>query len=213
MQIQAKVGPLATMKSLADGTSGIDLRLGNMGDLIMSELHGRYYESTYRRNIFTAASTAAAATVALGTTASYTGLYLGNNNGNTVNLSILKISYATSVAVPTAGYVVLEAGYIASSNITAGGAIIPSNNFVGLGAAGQAIAGAGSATLPVAPVAKYFLSNANTAATTAGNVAAPQVYDCEGSLILPPGAFAAFATFATNTAAWWFSFEWEEVPV
>ena len=213
MQIQAKVGPLATMKSLADGTGGVDLRLGNMGDLIVSELHGRYYEQAYRRNGFTVANASAVATVAVGTTASYTGLYLGNNNGNTVNLSLQKISYATSVAVPTAGFVALEAGYIASANITAGGAITPSNNFVGLGASAQAVAGAGSATLPVAPTAKLFLSNANTAATTAGNVAAPQVTDLEGSIILPPGAFAAFATFATNAAAWWFSFMWEEVPI
>jgi hypothetical protein len=41
----------------------------------------------------------------------------------------------------------------------------------------------------------------------------PNVIDLEGSIILPPGAFAAFATFATNTAAWWFGLTWEEVPV
>jgi hypothetical protein len=213
MRIQGTVGPITSAVSLGQGTKDIDLRLGNMGEAIVSELHARYYEATYRRTVFSAANTAAVATVALTTTASYTGLYLGNNNGNTVNLVLLKASYATSVAVPTAGFVALETGYIASANITVGGAITIANNFIGLGASGQAVAGAGSATLPIAPAARLFLSNANTAATTAGNVAAPQVVDLEGSIILPPGAFIAFATFATNTAAWWFSMAWEEVPI
>ena len=213
MRIQGTVGPITSLASLSRGTKDVDLRLGNMGEAIFSELHGRYYEATYQRSIFSAANTAAVATVALTTTASYTGFYLGNNNGNSVNVVLLKASWATSVAVPTAGFVALETGYISSANITVGGAITAISNFVGIGAAPQAVAGAGSATLPVAPTARLFLSNANTAATTAGNVAGPQVVDLEGSIILPPGAFVAFATFATNTVAWWFSMMWEEVPV
>jgi hypothetical protein len=211
MLIQGQVGPIVQTSSIGQGTPS-PLRQGNMGDAIVSELHGRYYEAAYRRAIFSAANIAAVATVALTTTASYTGLYLGNNIGNTVNLVLLKCSYATSVAVPTAGFVALETGYISSANITVGGAITAANSFIGVGASAQAVAGAGSATLPVAPAARLFLSNANTAATTAGNIYAPQVCDLEGSIILPPGAFVAFATFATNTAAWWFSFMWEEVP-
>ena len=212
MLIQSQVGPVASTQSISAGVQS-PLRAGNMGDVIMSELHGRYYENAYRRNLFTAASTAAVATVALGTTASYTGLYLANPIGSTVNIVLLKATWAASVAVPTAGYVVLEAGYSGATNVTAGGAITPSNNFVGVGAAGQALAGAGSATLPIAPVAKAFLSSTGSVATTSTGIQPMGIIDLEGSLILPPGGFAAFATFATNTAAWWFSFSWEEVPV
>ena len=212
MLIQGQVGPIVQTSSIGQGTPS-PLRQGNMGDAIMSELHGRYYEAAYRRAIFSAASTAAVATVALTTTASYTGLYLGNNVGNTVNLVLLKCSYAASVAVPTAGFVALETGYISSANITVGGAITPANHFIGVGASAQAVAGAGSATLPVAPAARLFLTNASTQATTLFGGIGPNVVDLEGSIILPPGAFVAFATFATNTAAWWFSFMWEEVPI
>lgn len=211
MLIQGQVGPIVQTSSIGQGTP-TPLRQGNMGDAIMSELHGRYYEAAYRRAIFNACNASAVATVAVGTTASYTGLYLANPIGNPFNLVVLKVSYALSVACPTAGYLALEAGYNSGTNVTVGGAITSSSNFFGVGAAGTGLVGAGSATLPTAPIARHFLCNTSTIATTAYNGSAPQVVDLEGSLILPPGAFAAFATFATNTAAWWFGFTWEEVP-
>jgi hypothetical protein len=211
MLIQGQIGPIVQTSSIGQGTPS-PLRQGNMGDAIMSELHGRYYEAVYRRAIFSACSAAAVATVAVGTTASYTGFYLANPIGNPWNLVLLKASYALSVAAPTAGFLALECGYNSGSNVTVGGAITASSNFFGVGAAGTGLAGAGSATLPTAPIARHFLSNVSTQATTLFGGMGPNVVDLEGSIILPPGAFAAFATFATNTAAWWFGLTWEEVP-
>jgi hypothetical protein len=210
MIVQGQVGALASTSSIASGTQSI-LRQGNMGDTIMSELHGRYYEACYRRALFSTANSAAVATVALGTTA-YTGLSLANPVGSTVNLVLLKCSYALSVAAPTAGYLGLETGYNAGTNVTHTVAATVSNNFIGVGASGTGLADS-SSTLPTAPINRLMLCNTNTVATTAYNGSAPQVVDLEGSIILPPGAYAAFYTFATNTAAWFFSFTWEEVPV
>ena len=55
MLTQNQVGPVATTASIAPGTLTPG-RAGNLGDLIVSELHGRYYEQTYRRNVFVAAN-------------------------------------------------------------------------------------------------------------------------------------------------------------
>lgn len=210
MIVQGQVGPIATTTSIGQATPA-PMRQGNMGDQIMSELHGRYYESTYRRAIFSAGNQAAVATVALGTTVN-TGLTLSNPVGSTVNLVLLKCSYVNSVVVPTAGYLALETGYNASTNVTHTAAATVYNNFIGVGASGTGLVDT-SATHPTACVHRLGLAQCGTLATTGYGVTTPNVVDLEGSIILPAGGYVAFYTFATNTAAWFFTFTWEEVPV
>lgn len=209
MVIQGQVGAPTTTSSIASLTPTV-IRMGNMGDTIMSELHGRYYEAVYRRSVFSASNQAAVATVALGTTAN-TGLTISNPVGSTVNLVLLKGSYALSVAAPAAGYLGIETGYNSSTNVTHTAAATVYNNFIGVGASGTGLVDT-SATHPTAAIGRLLLCNTSTIATTAYNGSAPQVLDLEGSIILPPGAYAAYYTFATNTAAWFFSWTWEEVP-
>jgi hypothetical protein len=212
MLIQGQVAPIASTQSIAPGTQA-PIRTGNLGDLIVSELHGRYYESTYRRAVFSVCSTAAQATVAVGTTASYTGLYIQNPVGSTVNLVLLKANVGATAPASAAAAVVLETGYNASTNITYGGALVPTPNFTGTGASCTAVCGQGSATLPTAAVAKVFLATAGTLASASQPIVPAIVVDLEGAIILPPGAYAAFCTTAINTAAWWFGLTWEEVPI
>lgn len=210
MIIQGQVGPQTSSSSLSTATNP-NLRLGNMGDLITSELHGRYYEAAYRRSIFTAANQAAVATVALGTTA-YTGLSLSNPAASGVNLVMLKGSYALSVAVTTAGYLGIETGYNAATAVTHTTPGTVTSALIGVGSAGQGLVDT-AATLPTAPTARLFLTNTGTVATTGFNIGAPNVFDFEGSIIIPPGGYIAYYTFATNTASWFFSLLWEEVPL
>ena len=77
MIIQGQVGPLATSASLAAGTQP-NLRQGNMGDMIVSELHGRYYENAYRRNQFWAANPTGDTTTATTSTITLFGLIYGS---------------------------------------------------------------------------------------------------------------------------------------
>ena len=51
MLIQGQVGP-ASPQSVQPGTPTA-VRQGQLGDVVVSELHGRYYEQAYRQNIFT----------------------------------------------------------------------------------------------------------------------------------------------------------------
>lgn len=207
--IAIQTGPQATTSSLS-AAQIVTARGGNMGDLITSELHGRYYEATYRGTVFSAGNQAAAATVALGTLAN-TGLVLSNPVGSGKNIVLLKLSYVNSVAVPTAGYLALETGFNSGTNVTHTTPATVFSNLIGTGASGVGLVDV-SATMPTAPVHRLGLAQCGTVAVTAYGVTTPNVVDLEGSIILPPGGYAAFYTFATNTAAWFFTFSWEEVP-
>ena len=88
MLIQGQVGQ-PTTTSISYGANPT-LRQGQLGDLVVSELHGRYYETTYRRNMFTAALPSGTTTSAALATA-HTGLILLNPNNSQVNFVINKI--------------------------------------------------------------------------------------------------------------------------
>src|SRR2546421_6056126 len=96
--IRGQVGPAV----LQDGTEQ-SWRLAKSGEGVVQELHGRYYEQSYRQGIFVAVNAASTSSAALSTT--YTGgVCISNPAGNTKNLVILKVSGALvviSAAVPT----------------------------------------------------------------------------------------------------------------
>ena len=206
MLIQAQVGPAVSSTSLGAGTNP-NLRLDNLGGLTMTQLNARYYETTYRRQMFTVANqgpTGVTSTAVLSGT--YTGLFLQNPTTSTVNLVLTKAGYAITVA-GTAGVIGLMTGTGAS--IAATLLTTVRNRFVG-GVGSQALAAA-TCTLPGTAVVETILGS-QTTALDAG--LGPKVVDLEGSLILPPGAFCAFYTStATGTSGFFGSFQWMEVPL
>jgi hypothetical protein len=211
MITQLNIGPgNATVASLGPGTTPT-LRGGNMGDLIVSELHGRYYESTYRRAVMNGAIAGQVTTVGLATT--YTGLCLSNPIGSTVNLVLLKCGFAFSVAFAAASAIGIMTGYNSSTNVTHTTPVTPRSQFFGVGAAGTGLLDS-SATLPTAPTLNTILGMGLTGAITTVPQVLTSIVDLEGSIILPPGAYAAFYTSTVSgAAAGHFSFTWEEVPL
>lgn len=209
MLSQGQVGPLT---NTADGVQ-VPLRTGKLGDQISSLLHGAYYESAYRRAQFMAANqTGVATTVGLATT--YTGLCLSNPVGSSVNLVIQKVGIAFPVAVAAGLVYGLMVGYHAATNVTH---TTPSttlrNGFVGVGAAPVGLVDT-AATLPIAPTVACIFGAVGTAAVTAPATMPPAVYDMDGSIVLPPGAFCALFTSAASGALGMLgSINWEEVPV
>ena len=96
------------------------------------------------------------------------------------------------------------------ASITSG--ITARNRFVG-GVGAQCLASA-SLSLPSVPVLETVIGASTTGAITTSPVGAGQLVDLEGSLILPPGAFAAIYTSAASAASSFFgSFQWVEVPL
>src|SRR5437588_8650600 len=85
--IKGSVGPFR-------GSDGVDtpLRLGRDSELIVTELHGKYYEQSLRGNLFHATiDTAGVALAVAGTTA---GIALANPAGSGKLLSLVRIALA-----------------------------------------------------------------------------------------------------------------------
>jgi hypothetical protein len=207
-----QVAPVAITASLPNGTQSV-MRLGNMGETVVSQLHAPLYEATYRRAKFFGSNgaTPSVTTVALATT--YTGLVLYNPAGTTVNLVVDTVGYSFLVAFTAAATVGLMVGYAAAGIVTASAAASPgASSFVGGGTPSQGKC-ALSATLVGTPVLHTVFGAGLTGAIST----APQnqtIYDMGGSLILPPGAYAAiYTSTASGAASLAASFQWEEVPV
>lgn len=184
-------------------------RAGKQGEQIVSELHGRYYEQTYRGKMFYAA-TAALVTTTVGLNTTYTGLVLSNPITSTVNLALNKASLMQSVLQSTqVEAFAIATGYNGTTNVTHTTPVAPKSNLIGSGLTPVGLADV-SATLPTAPLYTMFVTNTGTATADSTGL---QVVDIEGSIILIPGAYALWVTPAqASVAGMWFSFQWEEVP-
>jgi len=213
MLTQGQVGPVTATSSIGSGTL-TPTRLGNMGDAIVSELHGRYYEANYRRNKFYGSNGATPSVTTLALATTYTGLCLYNPAGSTVNLVIDKVGYSFLVAFAAASTIGLMVGYSAAGIVTATAAASPgASSFVGVGATGQGKV-ALSATLVGTPTLHTVFGQGLTGAITTVPAIQNTIYDFEGSVILPPGAYAAIYTSTVSGAASLAaSFQWEEVPL
>jgi len=213
MIIQGQVGPLASSASLASGTQP-NLRQGNMGDLIVSELHGRYYETTYRRNQYWASNPTGVTTSATtsGTSTAIVGINISNPINSPVNLVLNKVGYAFTVAFAAAADIALGVGYNSGTNVTHTTPLTVRNGYVGVGAAGYGLVDS-SVTFPTAPNFIHAIGAGLTGAITT----TPYIQgylDLEGSIILPPGAYAGIFTSTAGGASGFFgSIGWEEVPL
>lgn len=192
-----------------DSSNLITARLGKQGDQLFSELHGRYYEQTYRGNVFNVASQVVA-TTSVGLATTYTGLCLSNPRNSGVNLVLNKCTMMQSVIQATQ----IEAfaiafGFNTSTDVTHTAAVVPQSALVGSGLTPLAKADS-SATLPTAPLYGAFIGQTSTATAQPTQ----STLDFEGSVILKPGSYACWVTPAqASVAGMWFSFSWEEVPI
>ena len=207
--------PLTGQIGPAAGSDGAQLpfRQGRSGEQVVTELHGRYYENTYRKNVFTVYCQAQATTSL--TTAACVGLQLWNGSplSNGVNLVLLKTGGYISVTTASLTGLVLASGTgqsTAPTSQTAATAV--KNNFLG-GSAPQATA-ISAGTFSAAPTAHISLLH-NTAAIATTGEDAGYLIDLEGSIIVPPQSFVAVNTIgaAGSASAWNGWLMWEEVPV
>lgn len=191
-------------------------RAGQLGDAIVSELHGRYYETTYRGNVFMlSVSTAAAVTAYTGGAAGTPMLALFNPVGSGRNLVILKASFANVVAASAGGTVTFGLYFGTTATITQATTVAPwsmvtqqQSGSVATGFRNVALT-SGSAASNVIALGSYYWATAAGAALVSGGPV-----DLEGSVIIPPGAYVALGGSAALTSATWIgSLQWEEVPV
>lgn len=230
MLVQNQVGPIATTTSLGAGIQSPG-RAGNMGDAIVSELHGRFYEQNYRGGVYgcgSLAGTALASThaTATGLTATATpviGIY--NPSGSGYNAVILQasiltwINNVTSVAPGAFVWVVATGQGAISTGVT------PFNRktLTASGSVCKGFAGATALTgmvgsvaifdsIPQFPIASGLLTTTVAAATPTPGVTG--VANLDGAFIVPPGGvLAVMNTLAVTTHSFVSSMTWEEVPI
>lgn len=180
-------------------------RQGKTGEMIVSELHGRYYETTLRGRNFSAANQAAqAVSVALATT--YTGILLYNPPNSGFNLVPNKVKFALSAAPAAIASIMLLNGFSATGGVTAQTtALSPTQNLIG-GPKGVGIAL--SAATILTPTWLFPLYDGFTASA----LPAPTLpVDLEGNFIIPPGGFIGIGALTAVTGFGGIS--WEEVPI
>jgi hypothetical protein len=205
MVIQGKVGAGASGQSHSDGLN-LDIRQGAMGDVIISQLHGRFSETTNRKNMFAIANQGGV-THSAALTTTFVGICVGNPSTSTVNLHMLGFGWSLLVACAATASIGIMTGL---GTIT--GALTPRNRYVGQ-PAGQGLA-TGGMTLPGTPVLEQVFGQVGTVAITAWGPTTTNHIDLGGSLILPPGTFvASYMTTAPGASGFIGSFLWEEVPI
>lgn len=217
MLIQGQVG--APAQSMSTGSTPA-IRQGALGDVVVSELHGRYFEQAYRRNMFSGAIAGATGVTAtaLGviTATAYTGLVLYNPPNSQVVLSLQKVGWALPIAPAAATVVSLGQFYSPGVPYTTT-AVTTRNNYIqGPAPVGQlySVATFGiSTTAPVSTTPVYTLGWVGTvAATSTSNQY--NVQDLEGSIVIPPGGGVCYyLSTVANTNGFFGSMAWEEVPI
>lgn len=191
----------------------IVIGLGEFSDLLATELMARYYEQTYRGNVY-GVSFAAAALAA--PSASATGAFaLWNPVGNKFNLVLLsaKIAVSTLTAVTTATAVGLVPVANQSPTGSPGAGNTPQSSFIGSGNKSTAATYV-SGTLSGANTTALRLLTSIYADLAAGDIGDTVKDEIAGSIIIAPNSGVTLAgiggTPADLTIA--ASFEWMEIP-
>jgi hypothetical protein len=185
-------------------SSPFNARGGKTGEQIVSELHGRYYETTYRGRMF--GITGGLTTTTAAGAATFTGLIVGNPAGSGYNLAINKVTVLQGAALTAE----TDIGIMYGINTTTPSLATIFNRKAG-GGASVAVANAGQ-TITAMTAFIVFAGSGSGAITVPGLMPVVGV-DFEGSLVIPPGYAVASYTSRVSTTALMFSFAWEEIPI
>jgi hypothetical protein len=224
MLIQGVVG--APSASFGAG-SNPPMRQGQLGDIIASELHGRFYEQTYRGQVYsigTLAVTALSANTITLTASTTPILGVWNPASSTANVVILQAGLVTFLnnvtSVAPGGYV--WASSVGNANISTG--VTPFNRKTLTNAGSQAKGFAGATALTGLTNNLVIFEGADFAPasgllTTTVSAATPTpaidgVHNFDGAIIVPPGGILALLnTASTTTHSFLGKLIWEEVPL
>lgn len=222
-----QVGP-----QLAGDGAPVPIRAGRLGDQIVSELHGRFYEQVYRGNVYSigcSVTALSANTITLSATSTPI-LGLWNPSTSSVNLVLLQCMLtvaANTLTAPVPPGVFVWASSVANTVISTGSAPFNRKTLASAGSQAKAFPGGVALTGLTNNVVIFEgadlpnlsgLTNAGTitAQTTTSNATAGAfgVQNFDGSLIVPPGGVLSLLnTTSTTTYSVSGRLLWEEVPV
>lgn len=213
---QVAVGP----QTNPDSATPVTARGGRMGDQIVSELHGKYYEQNSRGNVYKGLSASAGiALIVPATTGGHPTLW--NPTGSGVNASIIRLSlsYVSGANAPTA--IEWAATLNAGSNVGTGS---PIATFTTVNPSAGLVGGSVNNKVRWAPTTNTFTAapvfyeptgiGLDTMAAASTNAPFTINVDYDGMLGLAPGTALSLCTqAATTTALFQVMVVWEEVPI
>lgn len=198
-------------QTLAPG-SHPQLRQGGLADLIVSELNGKYYEASYRGNVYWAKAIVTAPVIF--STAAGTGGPLLWNQSTNKNLVLLKMTLGITTVATAAGSLGIGTGVS-----TIPGSLTAIDSCFAANAPGALLTGTTAAQVsrvgtPSAAAVNFIpVFSVNTGALTVQS-AGMYVFDFDGSIIVPPGSFASPCGSATlSTLVCNIGLCWMEVPI
>jgi len=203
------------------------IRQGRQGDVIVSELHGRFYEQVFRGNVYSIGSGATALSANTITLTASTTPIVGVWNPSTslVNLVILQCGcqvYINTLTTPVGSGPMVLASSIGNTAISTGSAPFNRKTLASTGSQAKGFPGGVALTGLTNNLVIFDGSDlANTTIITHGTITAVTtqfsvggVHNFDGSLIVPPGGVLALLnTTSTTTCSVASRLLWEEVPV
>ena len=212
ISVSGQVGPQA----IADGVTSQPIRMGKLGDTIVSELHGRFYEQTYRGNVYSGGMTVTSINAATFTTATLgatcTPIWgIWNPLANNVNAIVLQamLQVVITALQNTGGGPFMWATSVGNGAISTGN--IPFNRKTWL-AAGSSVKDMSGLALTgmtnnlvvrsAAALGGGNVFNIATLDTAAGfsTTLAPSVENVDGAWQVPPGGVLALLATTTPVA-------------
>ena len=192
--------------SYADGTSALALQ-GKAGELVATELHGKWYTAAYRGRVFTGNTAAAGTTIPISsaTAATFT-LYNPLGSGVNVELVSADVSILNATTVVSSIALGVISGLIVAPTVVTALTTYPT--LIG----GSAVAQAKLYSIAtLAAAATLFIPLFSVSATSG---AFPNFhYDFDGKLILAPGSLVHLVGTAAQTSASMNGFTWAEWPL
>jgi hypothetical protein len=199
-----------------DGFPVSDYRIGQQGELVVSQLHADGYEQAVRRNTYFSHSIARATSLV---TTAMVGNIVWNPPDSGVNCALRRWSSMIHATSATTVGISLAVGYQTTQPTTVTVADSTGSTYFTLSGATNAVFRSGkakayaSATFLFAPVAVWLLHHNTAAIATTGEDSLSD--NLESSFIIPPGGFFCVAAqgAAAAAAAHTSSLLWEEIPV
>ncbi len=209
-EITGQVGPF----NLGDQTQGNAFRQGRTGELMVSEVHGRFYEQASRGRLFYS-HCSAIATSLVGT--AMLGNILWNPPSSGINLSLIAVASNLIVTTASLTSVVLAQSIQTAVPGTTTAATRTGRTNIGYAGAldqsGQVVAYS-IATVTTAPTAFFNVEHNTAAINTVGQ--GDDVFRLlDGAFVFPPGTVCCIATVgaASSASGHTSTFIYEEVPV
>ena len=190
------------------------LRMGKTGEAIVTELHGKYFEQSYRGALFVATQPAAVLLSTSGVAAASFVIANPVGSGKIVSLDRFAMVLATFPTTPVAGAYVLAINNNPLAAVVTGTPVVPTPGMIG--SAAQSVAKVfSSATLPAVPTIHRVVATKGLGASTTLAFFGPLLIEFDGTCLLLPGTSLALqqvvadATNATAIA----TMVWEELPL